>query len=156
MPLLHSWHNHTINFILMSRWSWPRVKRLSRPRFQIKPVLCRTRFHPVAAINRLTRILSFTKGKRHKKSFKKKIWKKNRKCFFNCKKLKNKFSSPPDRRLFSSPSAPTLTSSNGLDEMLNYSDHSQSAIISSKYSDRDSGVNSQENLSDVMERDTPM
>ena len=49
-----------------------------------------------------------------------------------------------------------MTTGNGLDEIYepSYPTQAQSqAMISSKYSDRDSGVNSQENLSDVMDRD---
>ena len=64
------------------------------------------------------------------------------------------------RRLFTSPSAPVLytENTNCLDDIMDFSHsgfpNSQTGSFnSSKYSDRDSGVNSQENLSDMMDRD---
>ena len=67
---------------------------------------------------------------------------------------------PDSRRLFTSPSAPVLytDNTNCLDDIMDFSHsgfpNSQTGSFnSSKYSDRDSGVNSQENLSDMMDRD---
>lgn len=67
---------------------------------------------------------------------------------------------PDSRRLFTSPSAPVLytENTNCLDDIMDFSHsgfpNSQTGSFnSSKYSDRDSGVNSQENLSDMMDRD---
>ena len=64
------------------------------------------------------------------------------------------------RRLFTSPSAPVLytENTNCLDDIMDFSHSSfpnsqTGSFNSSKYSDRDSGVNSQENLSDMMDRD---